>query len=94
MIEVYKIVHDKYDPVVTKTLFSLSSTNARSYSLKLNKPGFNTTRYKSFFTNRIINVWNSLSEDMVTATSLNSFKNKFDKTFKHIMYSTRIDAPD
>lgn len=94
MIEVYKIVHDKYDPVVTKTLFSLNTTNTRSNSFKLNKPGFNTTRYKSFFTNRIINVWNSLSEDMVTATTLNIFKNKFDKTFKHIMYSTRIDAPD
>ena len=63
-------------------------------AINIGNASFNTTRYKSFFTNRIINVWNSLSEDMVTATTLNIFKNKFDKTFKHIMYSTRIDAPD
>ena len=29
MIEVYKIVLDKYDPVVTKSLFSLNTTNTR-----------------------------------------------------------------
>tara|TARA_B110001454_G_scaffold210883_1_gene225906 strand:- start:49 stop:1224 length:1176 start_codon:yes stop_codon:yes gene_type:complete len=97
MIEVYKIVHNKYDPVVTKDLFSISENpkNLRTTnSLQLNKPSFNTRTYQMFFTNRIINMWNSLSEDTVTASTLNIFKSKFDKAFQHIMYSTRIDKED
>ena len=31
-----------------------------------------------FFTNRIVNNWNSLPYDVANATSVNSFKNKFD----------------
>jgi len=34
---------------------------------------------KYSFCNRITNVWNSLPEDIVTAASVNSFKNRLDK---------------
>jgi len=97
MIEVYKIVHKIYDPLVTKDLVCLceSKYNLRTTnSLQLNKPSFNKKPYQMFFTNRTINMWNSLSEETVTASTLNSFKNKFDRTFQHIMYSTRIDKDD
>ena len=33
---------------------------------------------KHFFTNRIISVWNSLSDQVVSANTINSFKNKLD----------------
>jgi hypothetical protein len=42
----------------------------------------NRTRYdlrEYFFTNRIINIWNSLPENVVLCTNLNQFKNKLDK---------------
>ena len=34
----------------------------------------------NFFTNRIINPWNALSDDIVNARSVNSFKAKLDKS--------------
>ena len=33
---------------------------------------------KQFFTNRIINIWNSLSNDVVKADTTNQFENRLD----------------
>jgi len=33
----------------------------------------------NFFTNRVVNPWNSLPDEIVEAKSVNSFKNKLDK---------------
>ena len=44
-----------------------------------------------FYTNRIVNRWNGLPMHIVNADSLNSFKNKIDNNFKHIMYKTDIE---
>ena len=86
-IEVYKIIHNMYDPLTTHSLLTLDSSSiTRSNSFKLSKPRFNTLPYKYFFTNRIINKWNSLHKQVVSADSLNSFKNKIDMHFKDIMY--------
>ena len=94
LIEVYKIVHQKYDPVITNTLFSMSENkkNTRKCnSLNLSKPSFNKVQYQMFFTNRVINLWNSLPEETVNAPTLNSFKNKVDRLFSDIMYSIRLE---
>ena len=40
----------------------------------------------SFFTNRIIDIWNNLPGHIVDANSINSFKNKIDAHFRDIMY--------
>ena len=58
--------------------------------MKLNKPRANKKPYQKFFTNRIINAWNSLPEDIVTASTQNIFKNKLDSHYYHITYSTNI----
>ena len=89
LIEVYKITHNLYDPVTTNSLFSFAyDSSLRSNSYKLTKPSFNTNQYQHFFTNRVINNWNSLPNEIVTADSLNTFKNKIDKHFSDIMYKT------
>ena len=93
LIEVYKIVHQKYDPVITNTLFTISENKKntrKSNSLNLCKPSFNKQQYKMFFTNRVINLWNSLPEEIVNAPTLNNFKNKVYRLFSDIMYSIRI----
>ena len=97
MIEVYKIVHDIYDPITTKKLLtkiSASSITRRINSIKLFKKGTKKDKYKHFFTNRIINVWNNLPDPVVTAKSLNIFKNKVDTHFRDYKYSIEgeIDA--
>jgi hypothetical protein len=43
-----------------------------------------------FFTNRVINTWNNLSDATVNAKSLNAFKNCIDKEFAHVKYSTNF----
>ena len=37
---------------------------------------------KKYFANRMIKKWNSLPSNIVEATSINDFKNKFDNHFK------------
>ena len=92
LIEAYKITHDIYDPVTTKSLLTLSNvTNTRSHPYKLTKSCVNTIKYQNFFTNRIINNWNNLPVDIVTSDSVNSFKNKIDDHFRHVMYSTDFE---
>ena len=50
----------------------------------------NKSRFRNFFTNRVVLKWNSLPSDIVEAKSLNEFKNKFDALNKDIMYATDI----
>jgi len=40
---------------------------------------------KYYFTNRIVNIWNSLPNSVVTANTTNKFKNRLDK-----FWGTRI----
>ena len=37
---------------------------------------------------RIVNFWNSMPEDIVSAPSVNSFKGRFDKHYAHLRYCT------
>ena len=92
LIEVFKILHDFYDPVTTKSLFVRSGTDrTRGHNLKLTKHRTHTRQFQNFFTNRIISAWNSLPEDAVNADSLNTFKNKLDKIFKKDIFSTNLE---
>jgi len=53
----------------------------RGHPLKLQKPGLRkalSVRY-NFFTNRIINVWNQLPEDVVLSKTVSNFKFKISK---------------
>ena len=74
MCEAYKYLHNQYktDPSL---LFSHPQKQLRGHSLKLSKNHCKTEIKRNFFTNRVIDGWNGLSEDIVMAQSLNSFKN-------------------
>ena len=92
MIEVYKILNNLYDPKTTHSLLTLHPNlkNTRTNNFKLTKDGVNTRKYLKFFTNRIINAWNSLHADIVTSSTLNQFKNKIDRHYSHLQFSTKI----
>ena len=46
----------------------------------------------NFFTNRIINIWNKLPENIVHTGTVNSFKINLDTYWgKNLMYKTRAD---
>ena len=92
LIEMYKIVHEIYDPLSTKPLFKIDTTNKlRLHCYKLIKTRVNTTMFQNFFTNRIITPWNSLPEEVVTASSLNLFKNKLDLCLQQYRFRRDID---
>ena len=89
LIETYKILHQIYDPITTKNLFTKipdTSITRKHNSLNITKVRSNKNKYKNFFTNRVNNIWNNLPDNNVNANSLNIFKNKIDAHFRAIMY--------
>ena len=38
---------------------------------------------KNFFANRVVNIWNSLPDNVIQAKTLNIFKNKLDKLWSN-----------
>ena len=56
----------------------------------INKPLINQSS-KSFFSNRVINKWNSLPQEVVDAKTINEFKNKFDSHYKDLIYSIDLN---
>jgi len=80
MIETYKIINGKYDKT-SAPHFSLGDGNyrTRGNDLRINT---SRTRYdirKHFFTNRVVNVWNSLPNYIVKSDTINQFKARLDK---------------
>ena len=61
-----------------------STTNLRGHSLKFIKSQCNKLCRRKFFSQRVIDVWNSLSEFTVSAPSTNIFKNRVDNKWKMI----------
>jgi len=82
MIEVFKILKG-FDDVDSRQFFSLSDvTITRNNGLKLQVRRFRTNIAKNFFTYKVINHWNRLPHEVVSAPSINSFKNRLDKYMK------------
>lgn len=57
------------------------------HCLKLKKKSCRKDIRKYFFSQRVIDPWNNLPEFVVTAPSLNTFKNRLDKYMGDKMYS-------
>ena len=87
-IQVFKIARGFYDTASTETIFEFKKdTRLRGHMYKINKRHVNKSKYKHFFSNRVINKWNSLPQDIVTSKTINEFKNKFDYYYKDKQFS-------
>ena len=53
--------------------------STRGNSLKLQKPRHRLNVRDNYFANRVVNLWNSLPDNVVTAPSVDSFKRRLDK---------------
>ena len=83
LIEVFKILKG-FSKVDYKTWFELSdNSRTRGHGYKLIKSRSRLDIRKHFFSQRVVNVWNSLPSEVVEAESVNAFKNRYDK-YKHI----------
>lgn len=83
LIETYKILTGQYNLPIKDMFVLKSSRFQRGHSLKLNRSHANTNVAYHFLTNRIVNVWNELPADVVSAPSVNSFKNRLDNWCKN-----------
>ena len=78
MIEVFKILKG-FNKVDSSKFFKLSeNTKTRGHTMKLVKTRTRLDCRKYFFTNRVIDNWNSLPQYVVDAPSINAFKNRYD----------------
>ena len=79
LIEVYKWVKGFNRGELGKVLIVSEQRRTRSNGCKLDKFRFRKEIGKNWFTNRVVNEWNRLSEHVVGAESINCFKSRLDK---------------
>ena len=70
----YKIVHKMVFIDLDETLIPLSASITRGHSRRFRVPIARTNLRNVFFTNRTIRVWNNLTEVIVSADSIKTFK--------------------
>ena len=89
MIMTFQIITGKLK-LEPEELFNLAeSRGTRGHSLKLIKPQVNKLVRQFSFPIRIVNDWNSLPEHVISAPTLNTFKNRLDKHWSNLKYKTR-----
>jgi len=84
MIVTYKLLSGLYDEQVTLQLdmatIGQHHTKGNSRKLTVTRCRFDLRKY--CFTNRIVNMWNSLPDNVILADNVNQFKNCLDKHWK------------
>ena len=81
LIQVYKYLN-KFSNVDHSKLFELQSNpRTRNNGQPIQSRRCNTDIGRSFFSNRVIRHWNDLPPEVVSANTIDSFKNRIDKYF-------------
>jgi len=93
-IESFKYLHGIYS-TNSSTLLPLApfhnEIQTHGHSLKLQKRECRLSVRANVLGFRIVNFWNCMPEDIVTAPSVNIFKGRFDKEYAYVHYCTDID---
>ena len=77
MVLVYKIINNLVDLDICDFFdFDISPYNLRRHNFYFKKPSCKLDVSKYFFTNRVINPWNSLPSNVVNAPSLDLFRKR------------------
>ena len=83
MIEVFKLIKG-IDKIDKNIFFSLADNNrVRGHQYRLLKSHSRLDIRKHYFSNRVINTWNSLDDNVVAAETVNCFKARLDKFIKN-----------
>ena len=92
MIEVYKMLTNKYDSRVNLYLEKQQDSITRGHSLKLVNNRYHYDLRKFSFASRIVNVWNSLPEIVISADTTDTFNRRLDKFWQHqdILYDYKV----
>ena len=79
LIQVYKICHNIDDIDANKLLPFTNYSSTRNQTYKLRQRFSKRDIRKFTFTNRVVNNWNSLPEEVKNAPSVDAFKNRLHK---------------
>ena len=74
--ETYKFLNDDYK-LKSEKFFQTNVNNLRGHSKKLFKPQSNIDHHKYFYTQRAVEPWNKLPEEVVSAQTLSKFRTKY-----------------
>jgi len=89
MIELYKIFAGKYDSEITEWITGKCierQYNTRNHRFALQHSHIHYDIHKFSFSNRIIPLWNSLPDNIVSSPTLNTFKARLDKFWDKIVH--------
>ena len=82
MIEVYKFLNGFNKVNCSQFFHKARYSNTRGHQFKLEKGRSRLDVRKYSFSQRIVNRWNALPAGVVAATSINNFKNRYDRYIK------------
>ena len=82
LIQTFKLIKG-FDNVDYQVFFTMSNNTLRGNSCKLVKKRFYTNIGKYSFSNRVVDVWNSLPEEVVSSKTVSCFKLKIDDLLKN-----------
>ena len=74
----YKILNNKVT-VDEHVLMKATETRTRGHSMKLSKTTMASEIRKNSFSNRVVNKWNGLRQETVTASNIEAFKEAYDR---------------
>nr|CAH8868748.1 unnamed protein product [Trichobilharzia regenti] len=78
LITMFKILNNDYGPDLFSLFLPTRSEHPRGHSRRVQKPRRNHISVEYWFSHRVINSWNRLPEEVVSATSIDSFKKGLD----------------
>ena len=83
MIETYKILSGKYNTNVVPYLKTTGIQATRGNDLRIFKTRFKYDLRMFYFTNRVVDAWNSLPNWIVMANSTKTFKRRLDTYWQY-----------
>lgn len=78
LIETFKILTNRYSCKLDRIFTRSENSHLRGHSLKLQTERCNRLPRKNFLSNRVVESWNALPSEVISADSTNNFKNKLD----------------
>ena len=82
LIETYKILKGLERLDAGRLFPMLGESRTRGHSLRIRGRPFRMEMRKNFFSQRVVNLWNSLPQKAVEANSLDAFKRELDRALK------------
>ena len=69
-----------------ENMFTLCTNTTRGHNYKLTKEFNRLDIRKNSFSQRVVELWNSLKYETVNSKNVNDFKNRIDNELKHLKY--------